>query len=85
MLIHSTSIPQHLVHNTTNSSEGPVQICIDAANICSTGHCTAAVYKNSRGGIIDQPEPVLTRSQAGHEPMGEKCYCDGDGLNMLHM
>jgi len=72
VLIHSTSNPQHLgVHITTamNSPEGSVRKCIETS-ICRTNNCTAAVYKRSTDGIIDQPDPATVIS-TGQKPIGK--------------
>jgi len=74
VLIHSTSIQQHISVKTitsTSSSEDHVRKCI-YESICNTGKCTAALYKQSKNGIIDQPEPVVTVISSDQEQMGKQ-------------
>lgn len=70
MLIHSTSVPQHLGVHIANFSQEAVPTCVNAST-CSKSNCTVAVFKQSRDGIINQAEPVLNEIVAGHLPIGE--------------
>ena len=59
VLLHSTINQQHLGVQTTNSSQGGNQTCVNAST-CGRSTCTVAVYEQSTDGVIDQPEPVFT-------------------------